>query len=265
MSGLTIQPAEAMNSLDPAPGKKNEPARVKHAAEQFEALMIGQMMKSIRESEESGPMAEEKIRPEAPLYSWRKSNSLKRWPRAGGWVSPAYSPNRFRLQIPRARRSRRVRAPRIHHGSLDGVLFHRQAALLDKVSDAAPVFRQRTKHFFDLGENSVGLLGMRFRQPLLQVKIDRRIGCGGILGLFAVQSQSQLGEDRQGLRDVMRARHRVAGLEVKAGGPNAIDGGIVQDLNQFERGRRKNPLFEVGGSCFCSHVLRVRIENKSDL
>ena len=60
MSGLTIQPAEAMNSLDPAPGKKNEPARVKHAAEQFEALMIGQMMKSIRESEESGPMAEEK-------------------------------------------------------------------------------------------------------------------------------------------------------------------------------------------------------------
>jgi len=60
MSGLTIQPAEAMNSLDPAPGKKNEPARVKHAAEQFEALMIGQMMKSIREAEESGPMAEEK-------------------------------------------------------------------------------------------------------------------------------------------------------------------------------------------------------------
>lgn len=59
-SGLTIQPGPALNSLNPAPAPKNDPARVKQAAEQFEALMIGQMMKSISEAEESGPMAEEK-------------------------------------------------------------------------------------------------------------------------------------------------------------------------------------------------------------
>ena len=41
-------------------GQKNDPTRVKHAAQQFEALMISEMMKSIREAEDEGPMAEEK-------------------------------------------------------------------------------------------------------------------------------------------------------------------------------------------------------------
>jgi len=43
-----------------AAGQKNDPTHVKHAAQQFEALMISEMMKSIREAEDEGPMAEEK-------------------------------------------------------------------------------------------------------------------------------------------------------------------------------------------------------------
>jgi len=61
-SGLSISLPSGSpldSSVSPA-GAKNDPARVKHAAEQFEALMIGQMMKSISEAEDSGPMAEEK-------------------------------------------------------------------------------------------------------------------------------------------------------------------------------------------------------------
>ena len=56
-TGVTL--ASTAGSTSTA-GQKNDPTRVKHAAQQFEALMISEMMKSIRESEENGPMAEEK-------------------------------------------------------------------------------------------------------------------------------------------------------------------------------------------------------------
>ena len=61
-SGLSIalQGGTTIDSSNPSVGRKNDPARVQHAAQQFESLMISEMMKSIRESEESGPMAEEK-------------------------------------------------------------------------------------------------------------------------------------------------------------------------------------------------------------
>jgi Rod binding domain-containing protein len=61
-SGLSValQGGTTIDSSNPSTGRKNDPARVQHAAQQFESLMISEMMKSIRESEESGPMAEEK-------------------------------------------------------------------------------------------------------------------------------------------------------------------------------------------------------------
>ena len=44
----------------PVTSRKDDPGRVEYAAAQFEALMIGEMMKSIREAEAEGPMSGEK-------------------------------------------------------------------------------------------------------------------------------------------------------------------------------------------------------------
>lgn len=47
--GLEIAPATDLSPLSPQP--KDDPAKVRDAARQFEALLIGQMMKSMKDSE----------------------------------------------------------------------------------------------------------------------------------------------------------------------------------------------------------------------
>src|SRR2546430_8016532 len=57
-SGITGPILAGTNPFDTAAAPKNDPGRVQHAAHQFESLMISEMMKSIREAEEDGPMGE---------------------------------------------------------------------------------------------------------------------------------------------------------------------------------------------------------------
>ena len=49
--GLYVPPAVLTGPADPAAAPKDDPAKVVDAAHQFEALLIGQMMKGMRESE----------------------------------------------------------------------------------------------------------------------------------------------------------------------------------------------------------------------
>jgi Rod binding domain-containing protein len=60
MPGLTIPLLSevTINRDKPVSPRKDEPGRVEYASRQFEALMISEMMKSIREAEEGGPMGE---------------------------------------------------------------------------------------------------------------------------------------------------------------------------------------------------------------
>ena len=121
-SGLSIPmlSGAATETSFASPAPKNDPARVKHAAEQFEALMIGQMMKSIREAEESGPMAEEKDQAGGSAMQLAQEQFAQALAARGGLAWPACSQRRFRLKIPAARPSRRIRIRRLH-GSLRGV------------------------------------------------------------------------------------------------------------------------------------------------
>ena len=43
--------SSGQNLLNPAPAPKDDPAKIQDAARQFEALLIGQMMKSMHDSE----------------------------------------------------------------------------------------------------------------------------------------------------------------------------------------------------------------------
>jgi len=49
--GLYVPPAALTGAADPAAPPKDDPAKVLNAAHQFEALLMGQMMKSMRDSE----------------------------------------------------------------------------------------------------------------------------------------------------------------------------------------------------------------------
>jgi Rod binding domain-containing protein len=53
----TLFPQSPTDLEKPAAGRTADAGRLQHAAQQFESLMISEMMKSIREAEESGPMA----------------------------------------------------------------------------------------------------------------------------------------------------------------------------------------------------------------
>jgi len=50
MSTPAIPPISALMSPAISPAKGNDPARARDAAQQFEALLIGQMLRSVRES-----------------------------------------------------------------------------------------------------------------------------------------------------------------------------------------------------------------------
>ena len=50
MSTPTISPLATLSAAAPTPASGRDPARVRDAASQFEALLIGQMLRSVRES-----------------------------------------------------------------------------------------------------------------------------------------------------------------------------------------------------------------------
>ena len=50
MSTPNISPLATLSAAAPTPASGRDPARVRDAAEQFEALLIGQMLRGVRES-----------------------------------------------------------------------------------------------------------------------------------------------------------------------------------------------------------------------
>jgi len=50
MAGLTVNGIAAAGGLDTAPARGDDPARVREAARQFEALLVHQILRSARES-----------------------------------------------------------------------------------------------------------------------------------------------------------------------------------------------------------------------
>jgi len=72
-----------------APNQKpgEDPRRVAAAAEQFEALLIGQMLKSVHESDQGGGPAPITTTPARQPWSSRRSNWPRRWRVTGAWGS----------------------------------------------------------------------------------------------------------------------------------------------------------------------------------
>lgn len=46
MSGIKLSPVAALPGIDPKPGKHDDPAKIRDAAQQFEALLIAQVLQS---------------------------------------------------------------------------------------------------------------------------------------------------------------------------------------------------------------------------
>jgi len=49
MAGVTLFPISSLSGVAPKPGQDNDPAKIRDAAQQFEALLLAQVLQSVHE------------------------------------------------------------------------------------------------------------------------------------------------------------------------------------------------------------------------